>query len=421
MADFNQIRRQFEKLNVVRSHQDGADVSISGNNSLDSGIHINSSFDTLERHPSGSTRHPLRMKTAELKQDFSNYNTSLHNLINTSHSSLEPDDTYVMNSADLLRASSELVLGKSKLTIGPDQNVKKLMKLSKSTCGTPASKACSRSSSDSPESENSSSTYTENSAEMLQNPYEDHIYSEIGSLSRTPLSFHSKTKRRLSWSNGINNRMQRQTSSSSSNDGYATFLHSYPKLLDLDYIPWGEQEVLNILREGRTKRFSGHITVEMMQKLSSLLHKPLIRVAREAQRFSSMFRRCTRHDLQSAMKVILSRPLYDSCLQACMKAVTLYGMKSSVFTKDSKSQHCGLKFSVGRFHRWMLDAKLAPRVTESAAIFLTACIENLLEEIVLKALKKEELGRHISFASKAQNVLTMYCLNQGEWGISACA
>jgi ankyrin repeat/BTB/POZ domain-containing protein 2 len=224
----------------------------------------------------------------------------------------------------------------------------------------------------------------------VQNPYDDHIYSEISSLSRTPLSFHAKTKRRLSWGDNAKKQPRRRASS----DAYASFLDHYPKLSNTEYVPWGEQEVLNILREGRAKNFSGHITVEMMQRLSLLLRRPLIRIAREAQRFSAMFRRCTRHDLQSAMKVILSRPLYDSCVQACMKAVALYNMKSGAFTKASKSSHCGLKFSVGRFHRWMLDAKLSCRIQEAAAIFLAACLENLLEEIVLRALGHLELGEY---------------------------
>ena len=170
-----------------------------------------------------------------------------------------------------------------------------------------------------------------------------------------------------------------------------SILDTFPKLVDLERLPWGEQEVLNVLREGRTKRYSGHITVEMMQRLAYLLQRPLVRIAREIQRLSLTFHSCTKHEVQTGIKVVLSQSLADSCLQACLKAVALYSMGSDSL-KQSKSSRCGLHFNVGRFHRWMVDAQVGVRVQEFAAIYLAACMENLLEEIVLQALAKEQLG-----------------------------
>ena len=168
-------------------------------------------------------------------------------------------------------------------------------------------------------------------------------------------------------------------------------LDSFPKLTEPDQVPWGEQEVLNVLREGRTKRFSSHITVEMMEHLSSILKRPLARLTREASRLSMAFAKCTRHEMQASVRSVLSHSLADSCLQACMKALALYAMGGETL-RQSKSCRCSLKFSVGAFHRWMLDSHVAVRVHEYAAVFLAACMENLLEEIVLLAFIREPLG-----------------------------
>lgn len=56
-------------------------------------------------------------------------------------------------------------------------------------------------------------------------------------------------------------------------------------------------------------------------------------------------------------------------------------------TKQSKSQRAGLRgLSVGKFQRWMCDAQLALCVHDQSAVYLTAIVENLLEEIVLQCM-----------------------------------
>ena len=180
------------------------------------------------------------------------------------------------------------------------------------------------------------------------------------------------------------------TSMSVSEDLY-TVNECYNKLMELELVPWNERDVLNVLREARTKDLSGHISVEMMQRLSYLLQRPLLRIAREAQRLSMTFHKCTRHEVHTAMKLILSRSLSESCLQACLKAVALYAMSGDNF-RQSKSSRCGLHFSVGKFHRWMIDAQVSLVVHEYAAIYMAACMENLLEEIVLLSISTEHLG-----------------------------
>ena len=171
-------------------------------------------------------------------------------------------------------------------------------------------------------------------------------------------------------------------------------MESYPKLADVPYAPWGEHEVLNVLREGRAKRYSCNITVEMMQRLSHMLQRPLTRIAREARRLSHTFLHCTKHEIQTAMKVVLSCSMYNSGIQAASRAIALHTV-SPTCLKVSKSQRSGLKFSVGKFHRWMIDVEVAAVVDEQAAVCLAGCMENLLEEIVLRALQRQKIGKHI--------------------------
>ncbi|XP_033017466.1 ankyrin repeat and BTB/POZ domain-containing protein BTBD11 isoform X1 [Lacerta agilis] len=52
-----------------------------------------------------------------------------------------------------------------------------------------------------------------------------------------------------------------------------------------------------------------------------------------------------------------------------------------------KSTRCGLTFSVGKFYRWMVDSRVAVRIHEHAAIYLTACMENLFREIYARVLQ----------------------------------
>lgn len=165
----------------------------------------------------------------------------------------------------------------------------------------------------------------------------------------------------------------------------------YPKMADPERVPWSEQEVLNVLREGRTKHLSGHITVEIMQQMAYLIQRPLVRISREAQRLSQTFCRCGKEEMSSAIKIVISHPLADSCLQACQKAAALYSMGGDTFKKN-KSVRCGLRLSVGKFHRWLLDSAAAQRISEFAAIYFTACIEHLLEEIILMSVGEEVLG-----------------------------
>lgn len=65
----------------------------------------------------------------------------------------------------------------------------------------------------------------------------------------------------------------------------------------------------------------------------------------------------------------------------------MYGVPGDSALRQSKSSRAGLNgFLVGRFHRWMSEARLGRFVHEYSAVYLCAGLENLLEEIILQCI-----------------------------------
>ncbi|TMW40756.1 hypothetical protein DOY81_014164 [Sarcophaga bullata] len=50
--------------------------------------------------------------------------------------------------------------------------------------------------------------------------------------------------------------------------------------------------------------------------------------------------------------------------------------------RRSRSDRAGLKFSVGRIHRFLRKGKYAERISASAPVFLTAVVEYLCSEVL---------------------------------------
>ncbi|XP_069797321.1 ankyrin repeat and BTB/POZ domain-containing protein 3-B-like isoform X2 [Narcine bancroftii] len=193
-------------------------------------------------------------------------------------------------------------------------------------------------------------------------------------------------------------------------------LDCYPKLPHLEDVPWSEREVQGVLRRCRPGELSAADS-GMVKKLSTDLSRALIRIAREAQRLSLMSALCSRHEVQSAAKLVLSWSLAESCMEAALKALSVYNMSCREQLNSSKSAQCNLTFSVGRFFRWMVDSKLSVRIHEHAAIYLAACLEKVLEEVYLRLL--DSLGNEVKELPDAcDKVLEQVIANDAElWGL----
>ncbi|MBN3289140.1 BTBBA protein, partial [Polypterus senegalus] len=170
-------------------------------------------------------------------------------------------------------------------------------------------------------------------------------------------------------------------------------LDAHPKLPTLEYMPWTEDEMFSVMQKCQpsspVKRSS------LVSLLSTYLGRALLRLSKEAQRLSLPIGKCTKYEIQSAAKLVLSWTLSETCMAAGVRALSLYNMSAEEPFTLEKSALCGLAFSVGSFFRWLVDSRVAPRVHEHAAIYLTATLESLLEEVYGRLLASQESNGHL--------------------------
>lgn len=168
------------------------------------------------------------------------------------------------------------------------------------------------------------------------------------------------------------------------------WVDSRNRLVELQNPPWNQHSIVRVLRQGRCRGSYDRISPETVPRLGYLLQRALVRVAREMQRLSMDIGFCSKNETTSAFKIVLCPALADSCNRACLRAAAMFGIPGDCAFRQSKSARAGLQLPVGRFHRWMCDARLGRFVHEYAAVYLTAGMENLLEEIVLQCLPIDE-------------------------------
>ncbi|XP_053574732.1 ankyrin repeat and BTB/POZ domain-containing protein 3 isoform X2 [Bombina bombina] len=155
------------------------------------------------------------------------------------------------------------------------------------------------------------------------------------------------------------------------------------RLPDLEEVPWSLEEVEALLKK---EQMMAGTSRDVISKLSMLVSRALVRIAKEAQRLSLRFAKCTKYEIQSAMEIVLAWSLASSCTASALSALSLYNMSTGDRLSRGKSVRCGIIFSVGKFYRWMVDSRVALRIHEHSAIYLTACMETLFKEIYKRVL-----------------------------------
>lgn len=169
------------------------------------------------------------------------------------------------------------------------------------------------------------------------------------------------------------------------------WVDSHNRLVELQNPPWSQHCIVRVLKEGRCKEQSERISPEAIPRLGYLLQRALVRLAREVQRLSSVFGFCSKQEVAGAFRIVLCPALADSCIKACLRAAAMFAVPGDSALRQSKSSRAGIQLPVGRFHRWMADARLGRFVHEYAAVYLTAGLENLLEEIIIQCLPVDKM------------------------------
>lgn len=167
------------------------------------------------------------------------------------------------------------------------------------------------------------------------------------------------------------------------------WVDSHNRLVELQHPPWSQYCLMRVIRTGRCKDFSDRVSAEAVPRIGYLLTRALVRISREIQRLSSVLGLCSKHEVSGAFKIVLCPALADSCIKACLRAAAMFALSGDGTYKQTKSARAGLQMPVGRFHRWMIDARLGRFVHEYAAVYLCAGFENLLEEILLQCVPSD--------------------------------
>ena len=72
-------------------------------------------------------------------------------------------------------------------------------------------------------------------------------------------------------------------------------------------------------------------------------------------------------------------------LKACLRAGAMYNISSDQ-SRQTKSTRAGLFLDIGKVQQWMCTVKIGKFIQEYSAVYLTAALENILEEVLSQCL-----------------------------------
>ncbi|XP_066559142.1 ankyrin repeat and BTB/POZ domain-containing protein 2 [Amia ocellicauda] len=153
---------------------------------------------------------------------------------------------------------------------------------------------------------------------------------------------------------------------------------TWPKLPPLDSLPWAEELVGAVVRRCLPRwAVSGPLLV----RLSRCLGRVLWRLCQEARRLSLQCGQCSQHEVRTAAKLLLSWTLSEAWVAAGRRALSAREMSVDEPHARGLSARAGLVLPAGRLFRWLVEARVAPRVQEEAALDMAAGLQALLEEL----------------------------------------
>ena len=85
--------------------------------------------------------------------------------------------------------------------------------------------------------------------------------------------------------------------------------------MELQQLPWSNHDVLRVIQNGRIKEHLERVSMETVPRLSYLLQRALVRIARETQRLARPLAMCSKQEVCSALRIVLSPALADSCIK----------------------------------------------------------------------------------------------------------
>lgn len=92
---------------------------------------------------------------------------------------------------------------------------------------------------------------------------------------------------------------------------YIQYLPNYPETST------NRTLISQVMQTGRLREHLGRISMETVPRLSYLLQRPLVRIARETQRLSKGLGMCTKQEVSGSLRIVLAPALADSCVKAC--------------------------------------------------------------------------------------------------------
>lgn len=90
------------------------------------------------------------------------------------------------------------------------------------------------------------------------------------------------------------------------------------RLVELQHLPWSNHDVLRVIQNGRVKESMERVAMETIPRLSYLMQRALVRLAREAQRLAKPVGMCGKQEVASALRIILCPVLADSCIKVIL-------------------------------------------------------------------------------------------------------